>query len=387
MCEQGLALFFFVDLCRTTISGSRVKRNQYPHLPWKAYTGFVGCSVVLILKNGLRLMLENASQQGNALMISPDAPVIVLDVETTGLDHRTEQIIEIAALKLENGIPVAHFQSLVRPTTIIRHSSFRIHNISEEMVAEAPTIDQVLPGFLEFVGDLPFVAHNAIFDYSFINEAMKTHLDKRFRNLRIDTFEMFRSVFPDEPSHGLSALLAKFGFEPTVKHRAMDDTECLAKTYPRLRSLYEQKFDWQLAQLKNVPYLLERYLRLQRSIQNLQAEMSDLKDVFKLHFLEGGKSLEATTGEMMVSSYKRSYDYDEDQVLPILQDAGLIRKAYKLNSRALDKLLENNHNPLLTEDQREQIRSARRSMHESKQVNFIKPQPELVADSEVPLPE
>jgi DNA polymerase III epsilon subunit len=312
--------------------------------------------------------------------IGPESSFIVLDTETTGLDHKTEKLIEIAAVKMVNGEIAETFSALVNPKIPIRYSSFLIHGVKDEEVAEEPPIEEVLPQFLEFVQDLPYVAHNAIFDYSFINEACKAVNGKPFRNHRIDTFEMFRSVFPEEPSHSLSSLLARFGFDSTVKHRALDDAMGLAKVYLPLRNLYEQKYSWQLSQLKNIPYLVERYLRVQKTSQILQAEMSDLKEIFKLYFYEGGKSVEATTGEVMVSSYRRSYEYDEEQVWKLLNALGTTEKAYKLNSRAVDKMIENSG---LDSDVREKLKETRISMNESKSVTFLKPQvPSTGEDSE-----
>jgi DNA polymerase III epsilon subunit family exonuclease len=303
--------------------------------------------------------------------ITPDETIIVLDTETTGLDHKTEKLIEIAAVKMINGEVVETYTSLVNPQKPIRHSSFLIHNISEEMVKDAPPIDEVLPGFLEFVGEYSYVAHNAIFDYSFINEATKAVYGKRFLNNRIDTFEMYRAVFPDELSHGLNALLRRFGFDEDVIHRALDDAMCLAKVYPRLRELYEQKFDWQLSQLKNVNYLVERYLRMQKASQSLQAEMSDLKDVFKLHFQNGGGAVEASSGDVMVFNYRRSYSYDEKRIWDIAIRAGVYENIFKLNPRALDKLLDKSD---LSAEFKEELRECRLSMHESRGINFLKPQ-------------
>lgn len=313
--------------------------------------------------------------------VKPDDTIIILDTETTGLDHKCEKLIEIAAVKMQGTEIVETFSSLVNPQKPIRHSSFLIHNISEEMVQDAPNIEEVLPQFLEFVGDHAFVAHNAIFDYSFINEAMKATYGKRFVNHRIDTFEMYRSVFPDEPSHGLNALLRRFGFNEDVVHRALDDAMCLAKVYPKLRSLYEQKFSWQLSQLKNVPYLMERYIRMQKASQSLQAEMSDLKDIFKMYFQNGGAPVEASTGEVMVFNYRRSYSYDEKKIWEIATEAGVCERIFKLNPRALDKLVDRSD---IDEQFKEAFREARLSMHEARNINFLKPQiiTESAEDSE-----
>ncbi len=312
-------------------------------------------------------------------LYSPQDPIIILDTETTGLDHKTEKLIEIAAVKMHNGEIIDTFTSLVNPQKPIRHSSFLIHNISQEMVESAPNIDEVLPKFLEFVGEHSFVAHNAIFDYSFINEATKALYGKRFTNNRIDTFEMYRAVFPDDLSHGLSSLLRRFGFDPHVLHRALDDAENLARVYPRLRELYEQKYSWQLSQIKNVPYLLERYLRVQKAAQAMQAEMSDLKDIFKLYFQHGGASLEASSNEVMVSHYRRSYSYDEKRIWDIAMRAGVCEKIFKLNPRALDKLIDRAD---IDESFKEEFRECRLSMHEARGINFVKPQVVIEEPSE-----
>ncbi|MBQ9688045.1 3'-5' exonuclease, partial [bacterium] len=96
---------------------------------------------------------------------------IVLDIETTGLDYTKEKMIEFAAVRLENGKIKDKYQTLINPQQHIRRSSFEVHHISEEMVQDAPTEEEVMPKILEFVGDYPIVGHNVIFDYSFINEA------------------------------------------------------------------------------------------------------------------------------------------------------------------------------------------------------------------------
>lgn len=303
-------------------------------------------------------------------MLSDYKTVIVLDLETTGLDHRTERIIEIGAVRLVGNEIVEIYETLVNPEVPIRPSSFNIHGISEDMVKEAPTIDQVMPKILDFMGDLPFVAHNAIFDYSFLNEACKRLYDKRLPNLRIDTFEMFRTVFPEESSHGLSALLSKFGFNSDVKHRALDDARSLALVYPRLLALYEQQMAWQLSQLSNVPYLAERYLRLQKTIQMLQAEMNDLREIFKLYFQEGGKPLLTTTGEMMVSSYRRNYEYNDAALRSIIRAAGLENQAFKVNTKVVDRLIDNTD---VDEDVRDALKDARVQMSETRLISFIRP--------------
>ena len=132
---------------------------------------------------------------------------IVLDVETTGLDHTKERMVEFAAIRLENGKMKDRFETLINPEQHIRKSSIAVHGITEEDVKDAPTEAEVMPMILDFIGDYPIVAHNAIFDYSFINEASIRQTGKPITNARIDSQMMFKEVYPELESCGLESLM------------------------------------------------------------------------------------------------------------------------------------------------------------------------------------
>ncbi|MFR1673044.1 MAG: PolC-type DNA polymerase III, partial [Candidatus Gastranaerophilaceae bacterium] len=174
---------------------------------------------------------------------------IVLDTETTGLDYTKEKMVEFAAVRLENGKIKDEFQTLINPEQHIRKSSIAIHGITKEMVEDAPTESEAMPKILEFIGDYPIVAHNCIFDYTFLNEASLRTCGKELSNPRIDSQQMFKEVYPDLFSHGLDALTQKFCVELKNHHRAMADTMGLALCYPKLKKLYLQKYDWEVKQL------------------------------------------------------------------------------------------------------------------------------------------
>ena len=204
---------------------------------------------------------------------------IVLDTETTGLDYTKEKMVEFAGVRLENGKVKDTFQTLINPEQHIRKSSIAIHGITQDMVEDAPTENDVMPKILEFIGDYPIVAHNAIFDYTFLNEASLRVTGKGIENPRIDTQQMFKEVYPELDSHGLEALTNKFNVELNNHHRAMADAMGLALAYPKLKKLYLQKYDWEVKQLENVEYLFERFLRIQQAVNTLQSELQDLKSV------------------------------------------------------------------------------------------------------------
>lgn len=294
---------------------------------------------------------------------------IVLDTETTGLDYTKEKMVEFAAVRLENGKIKDEFQTLINPEQHIRKSSMAIHGITPEMVVDAPTETEIMPKILDFIGDYPIVAHNAVFDYAFINEASMRVFGKEITNPRIDSQQMFREIYPDLESHGLEALTKRFNVELSNHHRAMADTMGLALAYPKLKKLYFQKYDWEVKQLDNVEYLFERYLRIQQTVTTLQSELQDLKSVFKLYFEQGGTPITAQTGETLVYNSKQSFGYDLSQIKDVLEEVGAFEKAVKLNNGFIDRLIGGGR---LDEEKREIIREARHELTESRNVQIIK---------------
>jgi len=295
---------------------------------------------------------------------------IVLDIETTGLDYRREKIIEFAAVKLVNGKITEEYETLINPEQEIRYSSIKIHGITQDMVADSPTIKDVMPKILEFIGDYPIIGHNVIFDYSFLNQTSLELYDKPIENHRIDSQHMFRDVFPEEFSHGLESLMRRFKVEVTTRHRAMADTKGLALAYPKLKKLYNEKFKWQLSQIENINYLFERYLRIQQTVQVLQAELGDIKSVFKFYFEEGGKDIEATTGETLTYQSKPVYSYNVEQLRDVLEEMGAFERAVKLNNGLIDRMIDGTS---LDEAFKQRLSLARTQMTESKSVSIQKP--------------
>ena len=134
--------------------------------------------------------------------------------------------------------------------------------------------------------------------------------------------------------------------------------------------LYEQRFNWQLSQCDKVPYLFERYLRIQNAIQVMQAELLDLKSVFKVYFENGGEDVVASTGETLVYTSKTGYTYDFDKIRPCIDDIAGISKAVKLNAGLIDRMISGKS---LENDIKEKLKEARVGFSENKIVNVIKP--------------
>lgn len=295
---------------------------------------------------------------------------VVIDVETTGLDYTKERIIEFAGVKLVNGKIKEKFESLINPHQHIRKSSQAIHGISEDDLADAPEEEEIYPRIFEFIGDAMIVAHNAVFDFSFLNRVSKRLYNKPLENNYTDTQMMFKEVYPQYESCGLDCLVSVFGGNNEKRHRAMGDALALAQCYPKLKTLYFQKYNWQLSQIEHVEYLFERYLRLQSAINTMQSEIQDLRSIFKIYFERGGKEIQANTGEILTYNHKKTFSYDFSQIKETLDEIGALPKAVKLNNAFVDRLVQGQ---ALSQEVKDKIKSARIEINENKSFSVVKP--------------
>lgn len=161
--------------------------------------------------------------KGKSLLIFPD-DYVAIDLETTGLDPRYEEIIEVAGIKYENGQEAGRFESLVNPHQEIGDFITELTGITNEMLKTAPDADEVLPDFFAFIGNLPVVGHNVNFDVNFLYDSSPE--EQPFSNDFIDTMRLCRRLYHDLPNYKLSTLVDYLGVTDQVEHRAFAD--CLA---------------------------------------------------------------------------------------------------------------------------------------------------------------
>ena len=178
---------------------------------------------------------------GSRLLI--DVPFVVFDLETSGAAPSTgAAVTEIGALKVLGGEIVGEFQSFVDPGHHLSDFITSLTGITDEMLAGAPTIDQVLPTFLDFLGpghETVLVAHNASFDMSFMKAAASAHSYQWPDYSVIDTARVARYVLDrDEvPNCKLSTLAPFFGSPTSPNHRALDDARA---TVDVLHGIFER---------------------------------------------------------------------------------------------------------------------------------------------------
>lgn len=156
-----------------------------------------------------------------------DATFVVTDIETTGLSFENDEIIEIGAVKLKNGEVIDRFASFIKPSKVLPANITNLTGITAEMLENAPPLKEVLPNFINFLGDGIFVAHNAQFDSGFIRRDCE-NLGLSFHNGVVDTLPLCQILFTDLKNHRLDTIAKKLDIKMGNHHRAVDDANTAA---------------------------------------------------------------------------------------------------------------------------------------------------------------
>ncbi|WP_300348074.1 PolC-type DNA polymerase III [Clostridium sp.] len=156
-----------------------------------------------------------------------DDEYVVFDLETTGFSSKNDKIIEIGAVKLKGGEIVDSFSSFVDPEMMIPYKITELTSITQNMVDGKPKISEVLPKFIEFVGDAVLVAHNAAFDVGFIKKNL-ADMGMDLKNPVMDTVPLARYLYPELKKVKLNQVANHLGISLDNHHRAVDDAKATA---------------------------------------------------------------------------------------------------------------------------------------------------------------
>lgn len=168
---------------------------------------------------------------------------VVFDVETTGLSPQGgDRIVEIAAVRVKDWKIVETFESLINPQRKLPVEAQRIHHITEEMIAEAPTADEVLPKMIDFTGGACLVGHNVKFDLNFLCFQL-TLIGRKLRRETpaIDTLKMAKELLPHLTNFRLSHVAHSLGAKVEATHRALPDVQLTAKVMSRLLDIADDQ--------------------------------------------------------------------------------------------------------------------------------------------------
>ena len=171
-----------------------------------------------------------------------DQKFVAFDLETTGLSSKTDLIIEIGAVLMENGREVDRFQTFVNPGCKLERKIVELTGITDDMLADAPSIEEVLPKFVEFVGDCVLVAHNSEFDTGFIRaECERQKIPYQFTSA--DTLILSQNLLSHLGKFKLDIVADALSLPEFNHHRAADDAVTCGMIMSRLMKMLEEEHD------------------------------------------------------------------------------------------------------------------------------------------------
>ena len=181
---------------------------------------------------------------------------VVLDVETTGLNTHTDEIIEIGAVRFENGVEVAEFSELINPGRPLPDKIVEITGITSAMLRDKRTLKDAMPDFAKFCEGAVLVAHNASFDMAFFRRAFAL-IGMPFEFTTLDTLALARNQYPNFKSHKLGNICKMLGVSLTNAHRAVHDARATALVLMKMLAEIQAQKNISLLRELNTCYAID----------------------------------------------------------------------------------------------------------------------------------
>lgn len=160
-------------------------------------------------------------------------PLVFLDTETTGMDPRQDRIIEVGALRVENGEITQSIDTLLKPNLSIPFFITKITGIRDEDVYDSPEFAEIQSKLDAILDGATMIAHNAKFDFSFLKYEY-ARLGKDFEQDHVCSVKLSRRLFPHFRKHSLDALIDRYNIQCKSRHRAYGDAEAVWKFFKRV---------------------------------------------------------------------------------------------------------------------------------------------------------
>lgn len=158
---------------------------------------------------------------------------VAVDLETTGIGAKREKITEIGMVKVVDGAVVETYHTMVNPHREIPERIVELTGITDDMVKDAPDIEEVLPQVIAFCEGFPLLGHQIIFDYGFLTQAA-VNRKLEFKKDAVDTLKLCRYLMPGSEKKNLGAACSYFGIDPETAHRALSDAMSTHLLYAKL---------------------------------------------------------------------------------------------------------------------------------------------------------
>jgi len=186
---------------------------------------------------------KNIRENKGKSIIDFPSDYVLFDIETTGLDPNFDEIIEIGAIRVRDLKIVDKFHTLVKPEYEIDDFIVDLTGITNEMVENAPSIQKILPSFIDFIGDDILVGHNINFDINFIYDNLINCDYLPLTNDFVDTLRLSRRILPELEHHRLIDLADYYNIDTKGNHRSMKDVEITNSIYINLKNSLLKTFD------------------------------------------------------------------------------------------------------------------------------------------------
>ncbi|WP_304339994.1 PolC-type DNA polymerase III [Metaclostridioides mangenotii] len=262
---------------------------------------------------------------------------VVFDIETTGFSNTNDKITEIGAVKIQDFKVVDRFSQLVNPEKDISYKIQELTGITNDLVKDKPTIDEVLPRFMEFIGDSVLVAHNAEFDTGFISEKCR-QMGLDYKSKSVDTLMLARVLLPELKRHRLNVVAKALGIQLLNHHRAVDDADATALIFIKFLEMLKEMGANTLSEVNDVLGKID-YTKLNTNHITLIAQnQTGIKNLYKIvsdahinHFYRSPRILRSVLNE-----------YREGLIIGSACEAGVVYQAVKKNTpdEELEKILE-----------------------------------------------
>ena len=177
---------------------------------------------------------HNRTEKGKSILTAIN-DYVALDVETTGLDPQWDEIIQVGCIRIRDGAIVAQYESLVNPGFEIDEYITKLTGITNEMLANAPTIEEIAPEVRAFIGDDIIIGHNVTFDINFLYDTFEKCGQGPLKNNYLCTRRLAYWVFPGWDSYKLKILVEKLGLPVGQYHNAMADTMHVYHAYEYMK--------------------------------------------------------------------------------------------------------------------------------------------------------
>ena len=279
----------------------------------------------------------------------------IVDIETTGGSAAKSRITEIAIYLHDGKKVIKTYQSLINPQCFIPKYITRLTGISNQMVENAPTFEQIIDQIDEYTQNCVFVAHNVNFDYSFLREEYK-RCGRKFQRKKLCTVRLSRKIFPNKISYSLGRLCAQLNIPVQNRHRAAGDAEATAVLFSMLLKNDTESFIAQSLNQRSLEALLppnlpkEQFLDLPEALGIYYFYDKNKKIVYigkannikqRVHSHFSGNTNTKSKFYFVENIHSVKYKVCGNELIALLEEATEIKKHWPRYNRSLKKFTLN----------------------------------------------